>query len=440
METVIELSSSTDNSSGRLTLHPNLAKAFGLTRHSKKQIRFGTGAAQVTIFLSQNLPQNQASLSADIKDKLSLPQHCSLEITQRGGEILIGPFIGFLVGDEQEPTDRQLNDILDYLVLYREIRGATLVFSLENVDKDNLTIRGYLYNPKTKKWEQGIFPYPSSIFVMSTSVSSEWSDHFQAIIGHSFLNYSQLNRWDAHNRLATSIGIKNYLPDAILYGKPKDFFWFLNKFSTVNVKPINMEDSLPIKVTLKDKNNMLISDPNTNEIKNYSFYSRGQAYSVFERYFRAGEFMIQESIDVPGYQNIEIRVLIVKDEWGNWQTKGLFTREKDSDNLSRSQSPNVKLEKERLKDLLQRGDVYISMVYQELINIAIEAVEALEDNHSNLANAAVDMVIGEIGDIWISNVNHCHPSHEIALVAGYPEVYYDILKTNMLYAKGLAGF
>ncbi|WP_342431671.1 YheC/YheD family protein [Neobacillus sp. FSL H8-0543] len=439
MENVIELSSSTHNA-GRLTLHPNLARSFGLKRQTKKRIRFGSKAVQATIYLSKHLPQNKASLSTDILDKLSLPQHCSLEITNRGDEILIGPFIGLLVGDEQDSIDNQLNNLLDYLFHYREIRGAIMAFSLENVDKVNLTMQGYLFNPKTKKWEQGIFPYPSSIFVMSTSVSSDWADHFQAIIGNSFFNHSRLNKWDAHKRLASSIGIKNYLPDAMLHGKPKDFYWFLKKFSTVDVKSIKMEDRSPIKVILKDKNNMLISNPNTNEIKNYSFYSRGQAYSVFDKYFHAGDYMIQESIDVPGYQNIEFRVLIVKDKWGKWQAKGIFTREKDSENLSKFISPIVKLEKEHLKDLLQRGDVYISMVYQEIIYIAIEAVEALEDSDSNLANAAVDMVIGEIGDIWISNVNHCHPSHEIALVAGYPEVYYEILKTNMLYARKLAGF
>jgi hypothetical protein len=439
MEFVIELSSGTCNKSGCLTLHPNLAKAFGIRRHTKKQIRFGMKAAEVVFFQSKQMPQNEASLSADIMDKLTIPQHCSFEITQRGDELLIGPYIGLLVGAE-EFIDNQLNNLLDYLIHYREIRGAIIVFSLDQVNKDNLTIQGFLFNPKTKTWEQGIFPYPSSIFVMTTSVSSDWADHFQTILGHSFFNYSQLNKWDTHVRLANSIGIKNYLPDAMLYEKPKDFLWFLKKFSTVDVKSINMEDSPPVKVILKDKNNMIISDPNTNEIKNYTFYSRGQAYSVFDRYFQAGEYLIQESIDVPGYQNIEIRVLLVKDKWSKWQAKGMFTREKGSDEHSRSIFPIVKLEKERLKDLLQRGDVYISMVYQEIINIAIEAVDVLEDSDSNLANAAVDMVIGEIGDIWISNVNHCHPSHEIALVAGYPEVYYEILKTNMLYAKKLAGF
>ncbi len=437
MENVIELSSST-KTLGRLSLHPNLARSYGITKKNIKRIRFGSNAIQASIFLSKHVPENKPSLSVDIMDKLNIPQHCSLEMKRKGDEIIIGPFIGLLV--EGDSVENQLNDLLDYLVHYRDIRGAIMVFSLVNVDKENLIIGGYLFNPRTKTWEQGIFPYPSSIFVMSTSVSSEWADHFQAIIGHAFFNYSKLNKWDAHKRLATSIEIKNYLPDAMLYGKPKDFYWFLKKFLTVEVKSINKEDNLPIKVILKDKNNMFISNPNTNDSKNYSFYSRGQAYSIFDKYFPAGDYMIQESIDVPGYQNMEIRVLLVKDKWGKWQAKGMFTSEKDSEYLPRAKFPIVKLEKEHLKDLLQRGHVYISMVYQEIINIAIEAVEALEDSHSNLANAAVDMVIGEVGDIWISNINHRHPSHEIALVAGYPEVYYDILKTNMLYARKLAGF
>ena len=102
--------------------------------------------------------------------------------------------------------------------------------------------------------------------------------------------------------------------------------------------------------------------------------------------------------------------------------------------------PLVKFEKEMVKDFLQQSDLLASLTYQELIHIATDTLKEIESMGVHFANAAVDMTIGELGDIWISDIDHCHPSHEIALVAGYPELYYEILKTNMLYAKKLAGF
>jgi hypothetical protein len=423
-----------------MTLHPNLAKSFGITRKTKKYVRFGSQTYQTNIYLSNDVPLNEASLSADIMDKLNIPHHCSLEVRKKGKDILIGPYIGILAGCDQSTIKEKLVDILDYLFYYREIKGAIIVFSLENADKINHTVNGYLYNPKTKQWEEGTFPYPSSIIIKTSSVSPDWIKHFKSILGETIFNDIPLNRWGTYKKLAASLEVKNYLPEAILYEDPHDLYYFLKKFFNVNVKAINTFNQSSRKVILRDSKTMVISNPLTNEMTNFKFSNKDQAYSIFNRYFNEVEYFIQESINVSGYRTIELRVILVKNQQDQWQAMGIFTRDNKSGNDLRNMQPIVKLEKDRLKELLQKSDVYISMVYQELINIAIEGVKALENSGSHLANAAVDLVIGEIGDIWILDIEHSNPSHEIALVAGYPELYFETLKTLMLNAKKLAGF
>src|SRR3954453_16009266 len=117
MENVILISSNTNNKS-RLTLHPKLAEAIGITRTTIRNIRFGAKSYQATIDISNQLPLNGASLSDDILDKLSIPQHCQLEIKQNGNEIQIGPFIGLLVGYYQSSIKKYLNEPLDYVFHY----------------------------------------------------------------------------------------------------------------------------------------------------------------------------------------------------------------------------------------------------------------------------------------------------------------------------------
>jgi hypothetical protein len=119
---------------------------------------------------------------------------------------------------------------------------------------------------------------------------------------------------------------------------------------------------------------------------------------------------------------------------------GSFTRGDQSVKNDGKLMPLVKFEKEIVKDFLQQSDLHASLTYEELNYIAIDIVNELEDNGVHLANAAVDITVGELGDIWISEIDHCNPSHDIALVAGDPDLYYEILKTNMLYGRKLAGF
>ncbi|MEH7276817.1 YheC/YheD family protein [Neobacillus vireti] len=439
MENVILLSNNTSNK-GSLTLHPKLAESMGITRTTRRLVRFGAKTYQTTVNISDQLPLNGASLSQDILDMLNIPQQCHLEIKQNGNELQIGPFIGLLVGYYQSSLKKYLNDLLDYVFHYREVKGAILVFSLEHVDKSNHTVKGYLYNPQSKQWEEGTFPYPASIFVMTSSVSTAWIQHFQKILGDVVFNNFLFNRWSIHKKLASSIGVKCYLPDTNLYGSPQDLYYFLKKFPNLIVKPLNCANRSAINIILKDSTTLVITNLRKMESKTYKFYKRDQAYSIFSKYFKEGEFLIQESIDVPGYRTITVRIITVKDQLGQWKAMELFTRGEQSEDHAGKIKPIVKFEKEMVRDFLQQSDLHASLTYQELIHISIDTLKEIESMGVHFANAAVDITIGELGDIWISDIDHCHPSHEIALVAGYPELYYEILKTNMLYAKKLAGF
>lgn len=439
MENVILLSKNTSHRE-MLTLHPKLAESMGITRITTRKIRFGAKTTQTIVDISEDLPLNGASLSEDVLDMLNIPQHCSLEIKQIGNEIHLGPFIGLLAGYYQSSIKKYLDHLRDYVFLYHEIKGAILVFSLDHVDKTNQTVIGFLYNPQTKQWEEGTYPYPASIFIMTTSVSNPWIQHFKSIIGNSVFNDSFLNRWSIHKKLANSIGVKCYMPDTNLYGSPQDLYYFLKKFPNLKVKPLNSANRLGFRVFLKDSKNLVISNLKNREIINYKFNNREQANSIFSQYFKEGEYLIQESIDVTGYRTITVRIITVKDYSGQWNAMGLFTRGDQSVVSEGKLLPFVKFEKEMLKDFLQQSDVLASLTYQELIHIAIDCVKEIENMKVHFANAAVEITIGELGDIWISEIDHCNPSHEIALVAGYPELYYEILKTNMLYAKKLAGF
>nr|WP_263327462.1 YheC/YheD family protein [Neobacillus sp. Marseille-Q6967] len=440
MENGIQLTSSTDvGAAGSLSLHPFLAKSLGINGQALKLIKFGSLRFVCNLSLSDRLPLNEASLSSDITDQLNIPVYCDLELKRNEkDEIVIGPFIGILVGHHQDTLKKNLDHLYDYIFCYRQIKGAILAFSLDQVDKKNHLIKGYLYNPKMKKWVEGIFPYPDSIFVMADKVSSETIKHFQSAIGDTVFNDFHLNRWDIYKTLSSSIDVKNYLPEAKLYETPHDLYTFLKRFANVNVKNVNPSHSTPIKVILKDRSNFVIQDEL--ELKNYKFYNRDQAHSIFSRFFQKQQYFIQEAIDVTGYMTINFRVIIVKNPSGQWQVMGLFTRDKKSGGSTRNVFPFVKLGKAHLKELLQLSDLRVSLVYNEIIHIAIDTVKALETMDSHLANAAIDMVIGEVGDIWITDIQHSNPSHEIALVAGFPELYYEILKMNMLYAKKLTGF
>lgn len=427
---------------GSLTIHPDKAKALGIINQQKVLIRFGIQSSPIEVYTSYDLQLNQARLSSDISKKLKIPLSCHFDIQQKDNEIQIGPYIGILAGYYQKSVKERLDDLLDYLYHYKDIRGAILVFSLDNVDKVNHTMKGYLFNPVTNQWDEGTFPYPSSIFIKTGTVSSEWIKHFQSVMGDSLFNDFYLNKWSIHKRLAVSPHVKAYLPSSILYEKPSDIYSFLNQYPNAIIKSINASKGSSIYKISTDEHNLVITYPKTGGTDKIKFNNRDEAYSLFKKYFEEREFMIQEALNLITCQNrtIDFRVITLKNQQGQWQVMGMFARHGQPGNILSNISPMVKLGEETLKKVLRLSDSNVEVFMQEIFHVAIEAAKAIENTDVHFANTGVDMAIDEDGKIWIIEIQHCNPSHNIALKAGFAGLYYEILKTNMLYAKKLAGF
>lgn len=441
MESYFRLRRDSDRE-GVLSLHPEVAKFIGITRPTERLICFGSQSFRASVRTSQTLIENEAGLSSDIVDQLNIPLNCHYEILLKDDEIHFGPFIGLLAGYNHSSIKNKLEDLVDYLMYYREIKGAVLVFSIEGVNKENQTVNGYLFNPKTKDWENGVFPYPSSIFVMTKKASSRWIKHFQSIIGDTVFNNFDFNKWSIHKILEASYKVKDYLPHTILYESPEDLYVFLSKYPKAMVKSISTtKDSYIYKVS-KEYDYIVITNPKKGESKRIKYSEKKQAYEVFSKYFKERECMIQQSIELLTTHNrtIDFRVIVIKNPDGKWQVMNMFARQGKPGHVVSNVYPFVELGKETLKEVWDLNDVKTAMLIKEISDKSREAVQVIEDKGVHFANAIVDIKVDENEDIWILDVQYRNPSHEIALVAGYPDLYYEILKTNMLYAKKLAGF
>jgi hypothetical protein len=423
-----------------LCLHPGLARKLGINKTTERQICFGSKRLMVEVRLSDDLPENKASLSTGIMNSINIPDNCHFDIYQRENEIHIGPFIGLLAGYSHKSLKNKLDDLYDYVLHYRDINGIIIAFSLENIDKKKLTVEGYVFNPLKKRWEKGTFPYPSSIFVMTSSVGSKWIRHFKSITGNSVFNDFYFNKWEIQQILAASFEVKEYLPESILYKSPRELHNFLRKFPNAIVKSKSAYGSSPHFYFTKEKNDIVLSSPSRGVIKKVYLKNKDQAYSLFDKYLKKGEFFVQELVDSKFTRKVDFRLIMVKNQHGHWKDMGLYAKQKISINDTTTIYPMIKLEKQHLVESLPFSDLIASVFLSEIYHIAHDAVTAIEKTGVHFANTAIDMTIDEKGRIRILDIDHYNPSHEIALVAGHPEIYYEALKNNMLYAKNLAGF
>lgn len=422
---------------GCLSLHPRMAKTLGIVHPTERLIKFGNLTSMAKIYPSSYLQLNEAGISGDLMDKLSLPSGCRLEVQKTKNEIQIGPFIGILAGYNKKSINQKLIDLDDYLLHYRDIKGAIFVFCIENIDKVNHTLTGYMYNPRSKSWEEGTYPYPSSIIVMTGSVSNKWIQHFQSVIGDNVYNNFDLNRWKMYQRLVDSIEIKHYLPSSLIYENPEQLFSFLKKNPFAVVKSIYMTKSSTAFTFSREGFYIVAKNMKNGKTTKINCVKKDQSYEFFSKHFKEGKFIIQEFLNVNIIQAIHLQAHLVKNQDGEWESAGIFGKQAT---LSEKHSPIFKIDKDTLKNGLKFSDLISEMILNEILHIALDVVKVIEKSGDHFATASINMMVDERGRIQVYDIHHCNPSYEIALIAGYPELYYNALKTNMLYAKKLAGF
>ncbi|KGA96534.1 hypothetical protein BALCAV_0215470, partial [Alkalihalobacillus alcalophilus ATCC 27647 = CGMCC 1.3604] len=146
---------SDETTKNTMTIHADVYKNLKSNVQQKGYVRFGLQIKEVHFQSVEEMNPQELHLSANIIKQLNLPEVADFEIKIIDNEWHIGPYIGMLIAKKEVAMVEKLKKLSSYVDNYQRINGAILAFSLEGVGSNRLQIKGYMYNPKLKEWEQG---------------------------------------------------------------------------------------------------------------------------------------------------------------------------------------------------------------------------------------------------------------------------------------------
>lgn len=427
---------------GSLTFHPDCIKEFKGGNLKKGFVRFGLRSYEVKINTSYEVNKSEILLPRGCCDYFKIPLASRYEMVLCGNEIILGPFIGILAARREEELDKIVDNLSNYVYDYKHIGGAVLAFSLEGVHPLKQFIKGYVFNPQTKTWDKGLYMYPAVLF-RRVGMKKVWRNHFHSLMGNRIFNDYIFNKWEMHQWLSNFPEVKEYLPESIIYQKRQDLIWFLDQYGTAFIKPIYGSQGTGVIKALKKENRFLFSYSEEGEDK--EFYGNGrQAKEFLESAVKRRKFIIQQGISLISYEGkvIDFRLIILKNEYGEWQDLGMIGRYGAPGKVVSNVSRGGRAEpgEVTLKKALKLGDAEVWDLRKRMSDIAINAAEKLEASGIHCANLGVDLGVDVNGRVWIIEINNKDPNHTIAIDAGERAMFYKSKLTTMLYAKKLAGF
>lgn len=426
----------------RITINPESADKLGIIKNENCNLRFGLRYCKINIFISNMIKPEELLISSNSNNLLNIPLTPQYEIRYENDEILLGPYIGILFAKNEMYLSFKSSGLYNYIKYYNDINGAIIGFSLEGVNKKDKRIKGYMYNPKTNKWDSGVYEFPASVF-NAICINKKWLKYFQSVLGNSFFNSHIFNKWEMYNWLSKVPDLKSHLPETIIYRKPEDILNFLKKYSAAYIKPIFGLKGKGIIKILKNNGDFEVQTRINDQNYAFDFNNYNKMIFFLEKKLKKDNFLVQQPLNIIfNNSSIDFRIILDKDQSANWRLSGIYGRKGVYRSIvsNRSSGGKVIFGNVMLKEIFQLTDKEADDYCKNIFEIAVKAALSIDKLGFNYGKYGIDIAIDKNKKIWIIEMNNCNPNDYLPYHAGDKKTVFMIKLTNMLYAKNLAGY
>ncbi|MDR3552719.1 MAG: YheC/YheD family protein, partial [Clostridia bacterium] len=367
-----------------------------------------------------------------------LPQYPEYELKADRGSILIGPCIGLLMSrSDKSLTSKRLEKLTVYAREYASLHGAVVVFALDKVDTAERLVHGYCYDPSSRRFEKGTFPYPSAIY-RTVGLSRKWRNHFLSALGDRIFNGHYFNKWDLYRWLSKDPSVAPHLPETMRYASAGATLDAAQHLGKVFIKPVSGLGGRRIARLSWQGDAFMLEYREDCGNRLLTFESRADAADALQKRFSAGKFLIQQGVELLDYQGgiFDFRCIMQKDQTGRWVCKSIIGRRgRKGSIVSNITSGGHAFSIEDLTPAAAALDLPV-----RIEALALKVCQALDSCGIHCGILGVDIGADTQGRLWLFEANNRDPDPSIALDIHEVKVYYALKTGPLFYAKALAGF
>lgn len=338
-------------------------------------------------------------------------------VKQGDQRVVMGPLIGILTSQNSKGALNGLqNNFKDLINTGKKYGALVFVFTPHDVNWNNKTIHGRIYDFGLKRYKRYHFPFPNVIYNRIPTRYHENKILYQNCIA-KFLKISKLtlfnpcffNKEDVYNQLASSSNIKRYLPDTHKYQSKKEFLNMLELYHTIYLKPTTGKKGKGIMKVESDK-----------ESKRYKlYYYEGKEVKMFqtssmERLWNKvckkvnSSYIMQQAAILAKIDKcpFDFRVLVQKNRIGVWQVSGVGIRVAGNPKSFTTHVPRggkIDTPKNILPKIFpeKKAEEILSKVKQ----LAVAIASKLENHYVYLGEVSMDIGVDKNGELWFFETN-----------------------------------
>lgn len=389
-------------------------------------------------------------ISSQLVKRLHLSTHLVYQLKLDGHELMIGPTIGLLFGNNKAnyTPDFMKEHYSDRLSVYPQIGGMIVAFAITAVDWNKSTVDGLIFDPESKTWVPGIAPVPAVTYRRHVRQPNfkDFRSTLQAQKGILF-NSARYTKWKVHSILKKNPLLLKYLPETVMLNTFPQLIKFLDRYTKVVLKPKSGSQGkgiLFVEKTVSDGvKKYVLTDYRDNKSDSKKSLQNAESLRKMleENNILNKKYICQQFISLAKIDNapFDVRILMQKDESCNWRCSGMESRvaskDKEVTNLA---AGGAALSLQKTIELM--GPQYdYELIHDRIVKFCTEFcfwMDQLKDHH--YAEFGIDIGLDYGGNPWFIEANY-RPGfkgfkqfdHNMFLEIGY---------TPFRYATSLQGF
>jgi glutathione synthase/RimK-type ligase-like ATP-grasp enzyme len=340
-------------------------------------------------------------------------------------------------------TDDSEQEYFTEIALQGAAHGiACYRFIPSNINPTSKMVTGSIFDLSTSQWQQDIFPIPTVLYdrcfygedVHSKQCISivSWLKERKDIF---FLGYGLPNKHELYNVLKQS-SLHPYIPSTTLINDSNIVMNELTLHQRIVLKPINGSQGNGIFFLELKGPSICVKTFNRNQHIHKTFSDNKKFLTWLELLLTKKSYLIQPYLELFNTQMepFDIRILLQKEEKGNWVERGRGIRTGHPDGILSNLSAGGHIStfdkwKENLSPKL------VEFLESETNDILSKIPTTLENAFLPLFELGIDIGISRNGSIWILDINS-KPGRKVVLATN-PEIKYELYKAPILYSKML---
>ncbi|QVK21768.1 YheC/YheD family protein [Mycoplasmatota bacterium] len=333
------------------------------------------------------------------------------------GELRLGPFIGFIISSKRKEAILEGKKSNIYKMLSQridKIGGVYVFFSIDDLNMEKNYINGLVLTAASsfEEYEPISVPFPRVIYdrCFDREESRELRLKLQSFSNIKIVNnVAKIGKIEVYELFENHPILKKICIPFDLFSI-KNLRNFLQDHEIVYIKPDNLYKGEGVIKVMKKNNGYVFkhhsqgvfSETETSNIEDISMYIND--YGNLN-----SNYVMQKGIVSPDFlgNQYDVRVMLHKNEIGNWKITGSLARLAPIDGTITSPRSGGKVSNLNtvLNDSFKNDSAKIETIKKSMQAMSIEIGNELEKKYGDLCELGIDFGLDTCGNLWLYEVN-----------------------------------